>query len=345
MTIRVQAVTGRPVKGNIAIRAYNTNILVQGGQPVAVYKVSDAEIAAGIFKVSGNSAHQFMVYETTDETPNGGAAIPVYIVNATPPAPTLDPEYLAYEGAMSTTPSTTWREAGSQLFIDLRAALGVVSLNAALDFMYILAAETEQAGLLNAANPGAHTATNVNSVAFEASRGFTGNGTNSYLNTNYNPTASAINFARNNAALGVYSRTNIANNTYFDIGAGGFLQVAANINTRAAAGVANGSINAADGQFSANNPNSLSLHVLNRSASNVTVMYKAGNQIGNVSTTLSTGIPNRNFYICAANTNPNYSVRQLAFAFTGRAMNATEQLNFYTAVQTFMAAIGAQVTP
>lgn len=256
----------------------------------------------------------------------------------------LDPEYETYQNAMSVAPGSTWANAANQLFIDLKAALGETNLSDALDIMYILAAETEQAALLNAVNPGTHNATNVNSVAFEASRGMTGNGTSSYLNTNYNPNTQAVNFLLNSASFGIYSRTDIIESK-IDMGMtdgstrcqimsrsgfpGASPQYGVNFNGTEIIAVAD----------------SLSLGVANRSASNSLQYYKTGVSI-DTGTSVSTTIPNQNFAICAwlsSGTPSFFSTRQYAFAFAGRSMDATEQSDFYDAVQTFMAAIGANV--
>lgn len=94
MTTRIQAVTDRQVLGNVAQRAYKTgDENVVGGNPIPVYKVSDSELVenGGQFKVSGNEAIQFLVYEVTGETPLGESALPIYIVNDIPPVNPPDP--------------------------------------------------------------------------------------------------------------------------------------------------------------------------------------------------------------------------------------------------------------
>lgn len=93
MAVRIQAVTGRQVRGRVAIRAFKTNKNVRGENPIPVYKVSSAELVenGGYFLVSGNPASQFLVYEATGESVRGGPALPIYIVNdVTPPATYLD---------------------------------------------------------------------------------------------------------------------------------------------------------------------------------------------------------------------------------------------------------------
>lgn len=94
MVTKIQSVTNRPVRGNVAIRAYKVTEDVPGGNPTPVIKITDADLVenGGTFRVSGNDAIEMFVYEATNETPFGGSAIPIYIVNdsggGVPNAPT-----------------------------------------------------------------------------------------------------------------------------------------------------------------------------------------------------------------------------------------------------------------
>lgn len=252
-------------------------------------------------------------------------------------------DFATYINAMIVPPSQGWLDAASQLFTDLKLALGVTNLSEALDIAYILAAETAQAGLLNMVNPGTNDATNVNNMAFEASRGFTGNGTSSYLNTTFIPVG-GINYTSNNASMGIYSRTNIDNSNYYDMGArNASANETVQIHTRGS-GFTLGGINGGQNLFVAT-PGSLGLYVVNRSANSAHQLYKNGASIV-TSAVNSTTRPGASIFIGAYNQNGTpglYTTRQYAFGFAGRSMNATEQANFYTAVQTFMTAIGAAV--
>lgn len=87
------------------MRAYKTgDENVVGGNPIPVYKVDDAELVenGGNFKVSGNEAIQFLVYEVTGETPLGGSALPLYIVNDIPPTPNPPTNLTATENGADT---------------------------------------------------------------------------------------------------------------------------------------------------------------------------------------------------------------------------------------------------
>lgn len=327
----------------------NDTLEIMGGSPVVVYPVPVSEI--GDYNlIQGEPIH------VTEAPASRGQdssrwAYPVYHVGpgTWPPAQIpagcgLDSEYCAYETAMAVAPSDTWRNAASQLFVDLRTALGVASLANALDFAYILAAETEQAALLNMVKR-EHDATNVNAVAFEASRGLTGNGTTSYLNTNYNPGTQGINYLLNDVCVGIYSRTDIAVSRS-DMGCATNTSNATRLQLRLLGSETfRGGVNGAIGALEVAVASSLSLFTMTRIEEDHSQAYQAGVSIGEEFTN-ATSVPSFNLFICGHNNAgalQSPTTRQYAFAFAGRGMNATEQANFYLAVQDFMTAIGADV--
>ena len=79
------------------------------------------------------------------------------------------------------------------------------------DIFYITSAQSAADSLINWINPGTHDLTIVNLIAgqFTAYHGWTGNGVNGYLNTNYNPFTDGVNYVLNDASFGVYIRTNV----------------------------------------------------------------------------------------------------------------------------------------
>lgn len=252
----------------------------------------------------------------------------------------LDSDYLTYEGAMSTPPSATWQTAVNQMVLDIKTALSITNLSDAFDVMYFLAAETEQASRLNMVQR-AHDCTATAAPTFAASRGVTGNGTTQFLDTNYNPATQGVQYTLNSASIGVYSRTD-ANNSGIDIGWTNGTQLCRVVLRNS--GNFNVGINR-NSVFSVAVPDSLALFVGNRSTSTASQSYRRGVLAGSESSP-STSIASFNCYLLANNTSgtaASFSTRQLAFAFAGRSMDATQQANFYTAVQTAMTAIGASV--
>jgi hypothetical protein len=72
---------------------------------------------------------------------------------------------------------------------------------AKLDVFYVFAQDgSAQFGTLNWKNPNANQAALVNAPAFVSNGGFTGNGTSSYIDTNFNPATQGVQYTLNNAS-------------------------------------------------------------------------------------------------------------------------------------------------
>ena len=72
---------------------------------------------------------------------------------------------------------------------------------AKLDVFYVFAQDGGSAfGTLNWKNPNANQSTLVNSPTFVSNGGFTGNGTSSYIDTNFNPSTQGVQYTLNNAS-------------------------------------------------------------------------------------------------------------------------------------------------
>lgn len=111
-----------------------------------------------------------------------------------------DADAAAYLNAQTTAPSSTERSLVDALVRGLKDD-GVWN---SLDWLTLLAAETQQAALLNVRKP-TKTLTTANTPTFTANRGFTGNGTTSYLDLG-EPFATTGNlFVQNSASMGVWA--------------------------------------------------------------------------------------------------------------------------------------------
>jgi hypothetical protein len=80
--------------------------------------------------------------------------------------------------AAFTTPPNKSRKIKIDTYVGALKACGTWSKK---DYLWVHAAHTEQAGLINWKNPGTATAVNTNSMTFTANSGFTSDGTTSYL--------------------------------------------------------------------------------------------------------------------------------------------------------------------
>lgn len=228
----------------------------------------------------------------------------------------------------------------------LKDSLSITSLSEKFDAIYILANQTAEAGLKNLIKR-SHDATAVNSPTFTAWEGYTGNGSTQYLNTNYNPNTQGVRFVQNSASLGVYSRTNqVSNSIEMGLVNSGIGETQINLSIRYTGDKLYGRINTANADYSEyNNADSRGFFALSRTGSTEFNVYKNGAGVETQAST-STAIYSGNMFILAQNNggNPNlFSNKQIAFAFIGAGLDATEVRKVYNCIQAYMTGIGKQV--
>lgn len=252
-----------------------------------------------------------------------------------------DPEATALFAAMTTPPSSARKTLINAWFVGIKADFNAASISEIFDIFYMLAAHSAQAAGLNWVNPATFTLSAVNSPTFEADRGYTGNGSSSYLNTGWIPATHGVRYTLDSASLGVYSRTNLNVNTV-EIGAASGLQTSRIL--MRSGGNLNVGINRNAG-FGVAVADSLGLAAGDRSASNSTRAYKNGADVGGEAVA-STSLVTQPLAICANNnggTPAAFSTRQIAVAFAGRSMTAGGHLAVFNRTEAFLDAIGAGV--
>lgn len=254
----------------------------------------------------------------------------------------FDPEAATLFAAMSPAPSAARQELINAWFVGIKADFNVASISEIFDIFYMLAAHDSQAAGLNWVNPATFALSPVNSPTFEVDRGYTGDGSSSYLNTGWTPSTDGVRYTLNNASMGVYSRTNLNVNTV-EIGAASGLQTSRIL--MRTAGNLNVGINRNAG-FGVAVADSLGLAVGDRSASNSTRAYKNGVDVGG-ETNASTSLVTQSLFLCATNNDGGggslFSTRQIANAHAGRSLTADEHLALFNRNEAFLDAIGAGV--
>lgn len=220
----------------------------------------------------------------------------------------------------------------------LITALKTASVWTKFDAFYILAAHDSQAALLNWVST-SFNATATSSPAFTTDRGYTGNGTSAYLDTGFNPTsASSPKYAAASATLGAWSLSNTTGFNEYAIGSQS--TNAAALNPRSTvANTTRGIINRSTVENFGSNTRGDGLHMLTRTASNVTQSYVNGAANGAASGNANNAFPNVNIAILSCNL--NYSSRQIALAFIGQGFNSTEATAIYNACSAYLTAVGA----
>lgn len=237
-----------------------------------------------------------------------------------------DPDAGAIFAAMTTPPTTARRALISAAVRSLKSA-GVWSL---LDVLQVYAAADAQAAGINWRQPGTYNATLVNSPTFTADRGVAGDGATSYVSSGFNPSAaSSPAYVRDSASFGLWRRTAGAGGGYGGASSGNNLLLLTNSAAR---------VNSLNG-VAASLGGALGLLVANRPNSANAVVYVNGAQTA-TATDASSAIPTAALAAGVWGAT-NFSSAQFAALFAGASLSAAQQAALYTALQTYMQAVGA----
>lgn len=247
------------------------------------------------------------------------------------------PETHALVARMTTKPSAT-RIALIDNVIRAIKATGAWSLS---DALYVTAAHDTQAAKLNWIDD-AYNLTAVASPTFVADRGYTGDGSSSYLDTGFNPTtAPSPKFTQNDATMLMWSRTNLSQASDHS---GDFGQSSATVNSRIGRtlGTSGGAIGRANmsatyaplatGAY----PGMVSWSRTGASAWSSYAQGVASVSGADASAALSSGT-----FRLLAWTAGAFGVNQIAAASIGGSLNATQHAAVYAALYAYLSAIGA----
>jgi len=233
----------------------------------------------------------------------------------------------------------------------LKDSLGITALSSKFDVMYLLANESATLGLRNLVKR-SHDATAVNSPTFTQWEGFAGNGTSSYINTNWNgrTTGHAVAYSLNSGSFGLYDRTGVSGSNYDLHGAW-------------STGADGGSLNRIQLGFPAGGTNNYYYAINNsalvylssrtarmvvgsRTASNLITLYFNGSSVA-TSTASSNNIPNQNVLIGAlmGETLDFYDANQFSFAFIGAGLTSTEVRQITNCIEYYMDALNKGIIP
>ena len=225
-------------------------------------------------------------------------------------------ELIAYTAGLTTPLSSDQLYRLTDFVKALKTGLSITNLSDAFDVMYVLGGETSESSLRNLVD-NAHHATLINSPSFNVYEGFTGNGVNSYIDTNYNALTEADNLSINNASYGCYLNNDIAGADAPEIGVAG----TGNLHLYSSFTDNKMYIRIHSTTFdSFANTDRSGMFIGSRTASNVQVLYKDKGL--NNGTKASAAIANLNVsFLRSGNT---YSRNQIAFGFTGRGLTSGE---------------------
>lgn len=215
---------------------------------------------------------------------------------------------------------------------------------AALDFLPVLAAENAASALVDWR--ARKTTTAINGPTFTADRGYAFDGATNYLSTGFIPSSNSVAATGTSFMLGVYERTNVAAPT-IAVGAANSATQTMRLTPRSAGSQMLIHVNAAAVSVANSVTDSRGLSTAITDGVNGT-----GYVNGSVSATSALTTPGsahttwRLFIGCynSAGTPLSFRASTIGYAMYGaNAWTATQHLQFYTIMQRFMTALGANV--
>lgn len=232
--------------------------------------------------------------------------------------------------AFTTAPT----RARALLIDDLVLGLKADGIWTLLDELWILAAADEQASCVNWKHPGVRNLSLVDAPTFTMDRGWQGDGVDDALTAGLILSTMAVNFTLNAASFGLWSRTDGQSSVE---AMGGINQLVRLRNTSDQLVVR---VNSGTSDTVANT-NATGFFELVRTDASTVKVYRNGSQIGSDISRAAASVTSTQQRLLSANLGGSFSTREVAAAFYGGALDATQAGNFYTRLQTYMTAVGA----
>lgn len=210
------------------------------------------------------------------------------------------------------------------------------------DRLFIYVTEHQDNAHVSIVNPYSSPLTEVNSPTWDSKAGYTGNGSNMYLDLNYDPSIAGKNFSQDNASFGVYE-SNIIVANLVEIGQGTSLDNF--IQAEYTSGQGGGTVNKHNGGVLPNyitwsNTASSGMFTLSRTdSSNIHALIN-GIEVSNA-TIVSTALTSNNFFVLAQPPGNFFSRNSISMAYIGS--DKINQLSFYNRFMEFSKRIGANV--
>ena len=252
-----------------------------------------------------------------------------------------DPDAQNYIARQNGTYSQAELDAINAFFVQLKND-GLYALG---DAAYLFASDTAADAVLNLFGTD-YTAANTN-MTFTAREGFTGNGTDSYIDSNFNPfTVTGANYVLNSGSASAYLRLNLAEDG-LAIGARSTAgsDTRTYIQPRPSGNASLALLNARSLPVTGTVTDSRGLFTVSRPGSNATSSYRNDTLIASRTET-PVGLPRVNIYFGAYNNAGALTLisnNQFAFGWIGAGLTATQVANLSTAVTDLLTVFGANV--
>ncbi len=348
----------------VSINSYNPNITIDGGTftypPLSTEATSSIGANAISCPDSGGSFHAPDNVHVNDVTVVGpgyswfgaihvdgeGASITnctadwiysnfnIYHNGVYAPTANITNWIAAVEGAGGTV-----TEARGKLINTVIYGLFVDGIYAKLDRLWLYAGENAASALLNIVTHIAwvyEAATNSGSTTFTTDRGFTGNGSNMYIDSGFNPTTASSPFYVQDSAC-IFGWTNT---TGTDSGPlfGQPVDFKIEVFPEYTDNNCYWRINTNTNRSIANTGHARGLYTLNRTTANDVTLDINGVEVDVSAATASAAIANEN--LTALRGQGNYSTSQICCFGFGQELTATERENLYYRLRVYMNAVG-----
>jgi hypothetical protein len=253
----------------------------------------------------------------------------------------LLPETQAWLSNLQTRPSNYYLSKLNTLIYNLKVA----GIYPQLDRMWIFATENRDNAQVSIVNPSAKLteAPNGGTLTWTRLQGYTSDGTHSFLNTNFSASTQGVNFTMNNAAIGIYSRTNSAVANISELGGEDAAGNGVSLDAKNGSGFIGVRLNASANTFSNSITTSLGLISMARTVSATTNAYQNGSLVTAIAAP-STAIVSPAIYVLAGNISGvvgGWSTRQISMVYMGSG--SINQQAFYSIFQTFAIQTGFNV--
>lgn len=259
----------------------------------------------------------------------GGGSSPYVFTNT---------EAETWVAAFSSEPDNT-RKALYDTYV---GALKAASVWTKFDIIYLFAAHTSQAALINGKNPGTFDCTLVNAPTFTADRGFTGNGSSAYVSTGYVPSTNGSQYLVNSAHVAARNLAQVsatANTKLIGSLSGASARSVILVRNAATDGI-RGTINSTTFSTDVANTVTPGHYVNRRSGANATAIFKDGVSV-NTMTTGSVALTDRTLVFLADPHASNFSLLQVASGSAGANLTDQNITDYYNAEFAYMQAVGA----
>jgi hypothetical protein len=208
-----------------------------------------------------------------------------------------------------------------------------------LDTLYIFAAADSQSSLLNWKTPGTSNATNVNSTTFTIDRGYTGNGSTMYINSNYNFSTGGGKYTQNNASIFAWSNT-LGNQSAALLGITGASDVV-NIFPEFTDDKTYWRVNDTTGVVDSSAIDGDGFYTGTILTANPITGYRNGSNLIAGPPTVLTALQNQTM-VFLQTTGAFFSTRQILMGGSGDFLTTNDVVNLYNLVLVYMQAVGAQ---